>query len=56
MVSELKPCPFCGGKAEVHYRGERRYEVWCSKCPCSLNCDYDNEDLAVMCWNKRYGG
>ena len=53
--SKLKSCPFCGSKAEVHMLSEKRYEVWCSKCPCALNCEYPSESIAVMCWNKRAG-
>ena len=36
-VGELKPCPFCGGKAELSlvgndYMGCKKAEVKCTKC------------------------
>lgn len=49
MSAELKPCPFCGGSADVYYGfnydydgGDRWYvysaEVWCN-CGCTLKVD-----------------
>lgn len=45
-MAELKPCPFCGGKAErivyplpkcSHYYAVRAY---CLKCGCEINFRY----------------
>ncbi len=58
-MSELKACPFCGGKAEVGTCGQAvndnlTYYVQCDNCdvrPCTMNCDTEAE--AVSDWNKR---
>ena len=33
-MSDLKPCPLCGGEAKTAIRGSRRLEaaVWCPEC------------------------
>jgi len=64
----LKPCPFCGGEAEVHgtgYHGPADcydVEVRCSVCDASgpefiVDQDDDNEQSAVSdatsAWNRR---
>lgn len=53
---KLKPCPFCGGKAETDY-GCFRYEsffVYCLDCGAYL-CDpnIDSEKGVIEKWNKR---
>jgi len=45
-VSELKPCPFCGGKP---WRANRR--VFCHDCGVTM--DDDMEDSAESKWNRR---
>lgn len=60
-VSELKPCPFCGGRAVVEhsYRWGRSYRVRCrnkrGQCPVCPKTPYDymTEELAVDAWNRR---
>ena len=64
MTEELKPCPFCGGKAELHliqmYEGDEPYAVNI-RCPeCGVNgaeeWKVDGKDFkqrAVKKWNKR---
>lgn len=50
-MKELKPCPFCGGEAEMqHAMGE-----WWALCPiCKANVDGKNtEQRAVEAWNSR---
>jgi Lar family restriction alleviation protein len=33
MPNELKPCPFCGGKANIVFSSfSSRYMISCSKC------------------------
>lgn len=57
---ELKPCPFCGGKAELHSwhkpecmaKDEIRAEVWCNDCPATVGT-YLTKEEAVEAWNRR---
>ena len=55
---ELKPCPFCGSKAEIECK--RYINTWivqCSNqsCPASymIGMDYDTEAEAIDVWNRR---
>ena len=57
-MTELKPCPFCGGKAFVSaklpYFGERfTLAVVCEKCNASSK-HKNFEDEAIEAWNRRY--
>lgn len=48
----LKPCPFCGGKAEViECAGE--YFVKCKKCSINQDKLYKQKCTAVNAWNRR---
>lgn len=55
-MSELKPCPFCGGKAEWD-EGEQR--VYCTSCGCmpgtyDLPLDHESDVMpGVQVWNTR---
>lgn len=62
-TEELKPCPFCGAKAEVHDCGEFDNEslnvtysgksgVHCTECSIAT-LPYDNEQEAIEAWNRR---
>lgn len=56
--TELKPCPFCGGKANLEhdimqYNGTP-FEVYCENCGAKRN-DYNEED-AIEGWNSRTNG
>jgi Lar family restriction alleviation protein len=53
MKIELKPCPFCGGKAEM--KGVVVAYVKCSNCKAETGC-YEKEDEAAGAWNRRVGG
>lgn len=51
MTDELKPCPFCGGKATcVEFYGE--YHVLCCDCHAAGQ-DCSTRDQAVSAWNAR---
>ena len=61
-MTKLEPCPFCGGKAEIHNCGELvntyikltgYFGVHCTKC-YSATKPYKGEEEAVKAWNKRY--
>lgn len=62
---ELKPCPFCGGKAIIVHQPKHLYPyhnagVWCKKCKVhvwhrfdnSLNNETINSMLSDL-WNRR---
>lgn len=54
MTDELKPCPFCGGEADL-IMGANWYQVGCRKCDITTATMpmYDNVDRAVALWNTR---
>lgn len=53
-LTELKPCPFCGGFARVATTCAHWYNVWCmnSECYAQGGMSPIKED-AVEMWNKR---
>ena len=53
---ELKPCPFCGGKAEIGINFGR-FGIGCTECEANMRStevggDFENESL-IEAWNKR---
>lgn len=56
MSVELKPCPFCGGKAEtVHTRsGDDFVRCVDKSCHARTRNYHEAESLAVDAWNARY--
>jgi Lar family restriction alleviation protein len=68
-MSELKPCPFCGGEAKLirthpnpaidwggRY-GTTVWEVYCSNtdCPCEAGTGWKNTEAeAIEAWNTRH--
>ena len=58
-MSNLKPCPFCGGEAQTTLRnigdsGEDFWSVECfdPECGCDF-CLYTTEAEAIEAWNTR---
>jgi len=61
-MSELKPCPFCGGKPHIHHRidsfDDKVYYIQCTKCKLVFNNywgTYEAYDIKneIKNWNKR---
>ena len=61
--SKLKPCPFCGGAAEIkpELYGLNGYRIGCAfrateyTCPgfIGFSACYWNEEMAITSWNRR---
>lgn len=55
-MEELKPCPFCGGDAELETNSYGRYYVECSNYYCKIRpstfIDADKEKV-IEDWNER---
>lgn len=50
---KLKPCPFCGGEAEIAARIDKCYAI-CKGCG-AVAAGADTIDNAAKTWNKRIG-
>ena len=54
---ELKPCPFCGSKAEMVEQRlpntATRYGVCCGECDNGTWKWYESESEAAAAWNRR---
>ena len=61
MNEELKPCPFCGGKAEIsvgRFDGKDTSFVLCTKCEARgeffvVSPKYASDEKAIEAWNRR---
>lgn len=53
----LKPCPFCGGEAQLHVENDIFFiavVVRCKKCGISQPYPkYENDEDAISTWNRR---
>ncbi len=52
--TKLKPCPFCGGKAELYkswWLGQY-FQVTCTKCRVTTRVGGTKKGIAAM-WNRR---
>ena len=63
MSEKLKPCPFCGGNASLHFDPEGvkdtmgrkwAYTITCNRCAASSGLCFSMEQ-AVDAWNRRSG-
>lgn len=54
MNDELKPCPFCGGEAELLIVPNREAE-WVVKClnKCCNQFPRASKEEAINAWNRR---
>ena len=53
MTEELKPCPFCGGEAEVRMFTATLIFVQCKNCLAGSTA-FSTDEEAVTAWNKRW--
>ena len=56
MMVDLKPCPFCGGTANLikeEWGIYSFYYVSCGACLASTQHMIPSEDSAVNAWNRR---
>lgn len=56
-MDKLKPCPFCGGKAEVlineYSDSSKEYLVACTECDGMVERWRKTEKEAIEQWNRR---
>lgn len=59
-MTELLPCPFCGGEAKIVCVNTDRYDDWYVYCPSEDDCPasvetlmYETKEEAVAAWNTR---
>lgn len=61
MDEKLKPCPFCGGEAEIskeQFDDKDTSYVMCKKCAARgefffVSAKYASNEKAVKAWNRR---
>lgn len=62
QTPDLKPCPFCGGKAKLsgayHICGVTAWAVYCEKSSQDSSCraqmsSIKSEEDAINAWNRR---
>lgn len=51
-MSDLKPCPFCGGEARIGKIYGDAWTVECTECGIQSGC-YDTESEAIEAWDHR---
>ena len=56
-MTELKPCPFCGGMPEMRKIYDRDYclDAWyvgCPACGAMMENSFSEQDAAAV-WNRR---
>lgn len=55
IFDSLRPCPFCGGKAEFIKQGSfYAFKVRCSECDATVGGSaFRNDSYNAGIWNKR---
>jgi len=53
MMNELKPCPFCGGKAKCLTNDHPMFQIGCPVCNIYSGILYE-ESQAITLWNTRH--
>ena len=55
MSEELKPCPFCGGKAEIIIFNTGTVTVGCTneECDITMGKAFFTDEEAIRHWNRR---
>lgn len=55
MSEELRPCPFCGGEAEIVRNSSGSYFARCTnrQCAAKTRLYHENENGARQAWNRR---
>ena len=53
MTDKLKPCPFCGGEAEMLNYSPSEWLVVCPTCDGMVERWRNTEKEAVEQWNRR---
>lgn len=53
---ELKPCPFCGGKAKLHSKGTPFGGSYIDCLECGVQMGGGNDAEALKQWNNRHEG
>lgn len=52
-MSDLKPCPFCGGRPIWEYCTEDRLDIRCDTCGITFEEGFRNRAEAIEAWNRR---
>ena len=52
-MTELLPCPFCGGEASKRLFYGARYGVYCDECDACVGGLFNTEAEAISAWNAR---
>lgn len=53
MTEQLKPCPFCGGEAQIIRCNSGKYQCFCQNCGCAQTMFFDSPEEVPEEWNAR---
>lgn len=53
MTEKLKPCPFCGGEAQIIRCNSGKYQCFCRNCGCAQTMFFDSPEEVPEEWNAR---